>query len=51
VLAEIGSVDLGDAPCISPAALRAVNLDADGVRAIALQTQKSATDMLPLLAA
>jgi HD-like signal output (HDOD) protein len=51
VLAEIGSVDLGDAPCISPAALRAVNLDADGVRAIALQTQKSGTDMLPLLAA
>jgi HD-like signal output (HDOD) protein len=51
VLAEIGSVDLADAPCISPAALRAVNLDADGVRAIALQTQKSATDMLPLLAA
>ena len=51
VLAEIGSFDLADAPPISAAALRAVNLDADGVREIALQTQKSAADMLPLLVA
>jgi HD-like signal output (HDOD) protein len=51
VLAEIGSVDLTDAPPISAAALRAVNLDADGVREIAMQTQKSAADMLPLMVA
>jgi len=51
VLAEIGSSDLADAPPISAAALRAVNLNADGVREIALQTRKSAAEVLPLLVA
>ncbi len=51
VLAEIGSSDLADAPPISAAALRAVNLNADGVREIALLTQKSTAEILPLLVA
>jgi HD-like signal output (HDOD) protein len=51
VLAEIGSFDLADAPPISTAALRAVNMNADGVRELALQTQKSAAEVLPLLVA
>jgi HD-like signal output (HDOD) protein len=51
VLAEINSCDLGDAPAISAAALRAVNLDSEAVRDIVLQTQKSAAEVLPLLLA
>jgi HD-like signal output (HDOD) protein len=51
VLAEIGSSDLADAPPISAAALRTVNMNADGVREIAMQTQKSAAEVLPLLVA
>ncbi len=51
VLAEIGSSDLDDAPAISAVALRAVKLDAETVRDIVLQTQKSAAEVLPLLIA
>jgi HD-like signal output (HDOD) protein len=51
VLAEIDSSDLGDAPAISAAALRAVKLDLEAVRDIVLQTQKSAAEVLPLLLA
>jgi HD-like signal output (HDOD) protein len=51
VLAEIGSGDLGDAPAISPAALRAVKLDIPTLMEIVAQTQKSAAEVLPLLVA
>jgi HD-like signal output (HDOD) protein len=51
VLAEIGSSEPADAPAISAAALRAVKLDIASVLAIALQTQKMAADLLPLLIA
>jgi putative nucleotidyltransferase with HDIG domain len=51
VLAEIGSSDLADAPPISAAAMRAVKMDPDSVREVALQTQKSAAEVLPLLVA
>ena len=51
VLAEIGSSEPADAPAISAAALRAVKLDMSGVLAIAMQTQKMAGDLLPLLIA
>lgn len=51
VLAEIGSSEPADAPAISTAALRAVKLDMAAVLDIALQTQKMAADLLPLLIA
>jgi HD-like signal output (HDOD) protein len=51
VLAEIGSCDLSDAPAISSVALRAVKLDAEAVKEIVVQTQKSAAEVLPLLVA
>jgi HD-like signal output (HDOD) protein len=51
VLAEIDSSDLGDAPAMSAAALRALKLDLQAVRDIVLQTQKSAAEVLPLLVA
>jgi putative nucleotidyltransferase with HDIG domain len=51
VLAEIGSSDLGDAPALSPAALRAVKLDAVGVMAIVAKTRESAAEVLPLMVA
>jgi putative nucleotidyltransferase with HDIG domain len=51
VLAEIGSSDLADAAAISPAALRAVKLDAAGAVAIVAQTRESAADVLPMMVA
>jgi putative nucleotidyltransferase with HDIG domain len=51
VLAEIGSSELSDAPPISPAALRAVKLDAAALAEVVLHTQQSAAEMLPLLVA
>ena len=51
VLAEIDSDDLSDAPPISALALRAVKLDPAEVLDVVAQTQKSAVEMLPLLAA
>jgi HD-like signal output (HDOD) protein len=51
VLAEIGSLELSDAPMISSVALRAVKLDFASLREIVLQTQKSAAEVLPLLLA
>jgi len=49
VLAEIGSTDLRDAPPISPVALRAAELDPVILSEIAVQTAKSAAEMLPML--
>jgi hypothetical protein len=49
VLAEIGSTDLGDAPAISPDALRAVKLDPAGVLETVLKTMESAPEMLAVL--
>lgn len=51
VLAEIGSTDLGDAPSISAAALHAVGLSSTHLVDIIRQTQESAAEILPLLAA
>jgi hypothetical protein len=51
VLAEIGSSDLGDAPPISAAALRAAQVDSADVAEAVLQTQASAAEILPLLSA
>lgn len=51
VLAEIGSTDLGDAPAISPHALRAAKLDSASVRETVLKTLESAPEMLALLGA
>ena len=51
VLAEIGSSEPSDAPAMSGAALRAVKLDIASVLAIALETQRMAADLLPLLIA
>jgi len=51
VLAEIGSLELSDAPMISSVALRAVKLDFASLREIVLHTQKSAAEVLPLLLA
>jgi putative nucleotidyltransferase with HDIG domain len=51
VLAEIDSRYLGDAAAISAAALRAVKLDSAGVMEIVAQTQATAAEVLPLLAA
>jgi HD-like signal output (HDOD) protein len=51
VLAEIGSSDLGDAPAMSTAALRAAKLDAAGIMDIVVQTRLSAAEVLPLLVA
>ena len=51
VLAEIGSSEPADAPAISGAALRAVKLDIASVLAVALETQRMAADLLPLLIA
>ncbi len=51
VLAEIGSDEPGDAPVISPGALRSCELDLAGLAEIVLQTQISAADVLPLLVA
>jgi putative nucleotidyltransferase with HDIG domain len=51
VLAEIGSSDPSDAPPISPAALRAVKLDAAALAKTVQQTQESAAEILPLLVA
>ena len=51
VLAEIGSNDLSDAPPISAAALRAAQVDSADLAEAVLQTQQSAAEILPLLAA
>jgi putative nucleotidyltransferase with HDIG domain len=51
VLAEIGSTDLGDAPVISPSALRAVKMDTARVLEIVLRTQQSSADAQSLFAA
>jgi HD-like signal output (HDOD) protein len=51
VLAEIGSGDLRDAPCISDAALRITKLNATSVTEIIAQTRETAEDVLALLAA
>jgi len=51
VLAEIGSSELTDAPAISGAAMSAVGIDAAGLLAIVLQTQKLGAELLPLLLA
>lgn len=48
VLAEIGSVDLRDAPPISPAALRALQLDLDSLTDIVRRTAAAAAEILPL---
>jgi HD-like signal output (HDOD) protein len=51
VLAEIGSSDFSDAPPISAAALRAAQVDSADLAEAVLQTQASAAEILPLLAA
>jgi HD-like signal output (HDOD) protein len=51
VLAEIGSSDLADAAAISPAALRALKMDAAGVVATVAQTRETAADVLPMMVA
>jgi HD-like signal output (HDOD) protein len=51
VLAEISSTDLRDAPEISAGALRTASLDPVNLEEIVLQTQQSAAEILPLLAA
>jgi putative nucleotidyltransferase with HDIG domain len=51
VLAEIGSSDLSDAPPISAAALRTAQVDSADLAEAVLQTQASAAEILPLLAA
>jgi HD-like signal output (HDOD) protein len=51
VLAEIGSNDLGDAPAVSAAALRAAKLDTAGIEDLVVQTRQSAAEVLPLLIA
>jgi putative nucleotidyltransferase with HDIG domain len=51
VLAEIGSSDLADAAALSPAALRALKLDAARIVEIVEQTRNSAAEVLPLMVA
>jgi putative nucleotidyltransferase with HDIG domain len=51
VLAEIGSIELGDAPALLPAALKTARLDAADLPEIVMRTRDAASEIITLLLA
>jgi putative nucleotidyltransferase with HDIG domain len=51
VLAEIGSMDLGDAPALMPAALETAHVNVANLPEIVTQTREAAAEIMPLLLA